>query len=133
MSMFGEKEKLISRLLKLRAEVQAGLIGHTPVWNDADVCICQKRPLEADPFGFRPTNRYVVTRFPWALSWLFARLTDTFGPRVGLRTRYVFYGRLADAANRYLGETKPDDECSKELLLAVLEEADAIAQELPEE
>lgn len=139
--MPGETIKLVAGLRTLRAEVLAGMIKHAPAWNDADVCICRARPPAADPFGFRPTNRYVVTEFQWELSWLFGRIGEAFGPLMQFRTKYVFYGRLADAANRYLRTIEPKkpaartasgDSSPGPLLLSVLNEADLMAEEVRE-
>lgn len=128
--MYGERELVTAGLKTLRAEVLAGMIKVLPVWVEHDVVITSKRPLVADPFGFRPTNRYVITEYPWELSWLFTRIAEAFGPAVGIRSQYVFFGRLADAANRYLhANPGPQSDC-KELLLKVLDEADGLASEI---
>jgi hypothetical protein len=131
-SMFGEQQKILARLKNLRAEVAAGSIMHSPLWNDADVWIGQHRPRQTDPYGFAPTNRWVVTEFPWELSWLFERAGDAFGPAVTLRTRYVFYGKLADAANQYLDSHPKKEQTARDLLLSVIDEALAMAEELGE-
>jgi hypothetical protein len=128
--MSGQRELITARLKKLRAEVMAGMIKHAPAWDSDDVIIGRTRPLEADPFGFRPTNRFVITEHRWELSWLFARIAEDFGPVVDIRSKYVFFGSLADAANRHLrADAKPEPDC-KGLLLAVLNEADGLATEI---
>jgi hypothetical protein len=88
--------------------------------------------LAADPFGFRPTNRFVITEHPWELSWLFGRIAEAYGPALGFRSRYVFFGSLADSANRYLHNNPGYQEDARGLLLAVLDEADGLASETRE-
>lgn len=118
------------RLKTLSAEVAAGGVGHMPAWDEDDVVISPNHPLPSDDHGHYPTNRWVITSFTWELSWLFHRLRDAFGPAVQIRSSYVFFGRLADSANRYLAATDPKKQTARDLLLAVLDEARAMSEEM---
>jgi hypothetical protein len=85
-----------------------------------------------DSRGFYSEPRYVVTPFALELSWLFERLRDAFyaEKRLDSCSKYEFFGRLANSANRFLqASTSP----TPRLLCGyVLDEAFAIYNEMEE-
>jgi hypothetical protein len=90
-------------------------------WDGADVGIVSKPPDPDDLSRFYPEPRYVVTEYSHELSWLFSELWKPdvraiFGP-----VKEEFFGRLANAANRYLRRT--DNPILRDLLGAVVHEA----------
>lgn len=99
-------------------------------WGGADVAIIPAVP-ERRPGGFYPEPRYVVTPFALELSWLFEKLRDAFGNALDGMNKIEFYGRLANAANRYLKHA-PAQNDPKGLLDAVLREAAAMHDEMEE-
>jgi hypothetical protein len=96
--------------------------GRARLWGGADVGIVSRKPREThDGPGFYPDPRYVVTEYSHELSWLFKELwkpdiRKIFGP-----VKEEFFGRLANAANRYLNRT--DNPTPRDLLGAVVHEA----------
>ena len=125
-----DAQTITSRLDRLLDEVSAGIIGQTPPWDSDDVIITPMHPRPSDDCDFYPTTRWVVTQHAWELNWLLHRLKDAFGQAIEIRSRYVFFGRLADAANWYLAATPPRDQTAKTLLQAVMTEARKMADEL---
>lgn len=125
-----DTQSVTSCLDRLVKEVSAGGIGHMPAWDSDDVVITPIHPMPSDDHGFYPTNRWVVTQHTWELSWLLHRLENAFGQSIQVRSRYVFFGRLADRANAYLGYTPAKQQTAKALLLTVLTEARLMADEL---
>ncbi|GAB4975244.1 hypothetical protein MAHJHV61_37070 [Mycobacterium avium subsp. hominissuis] len=95
--------------------------GRAREWGGADVGIVSRKPPEPQGPGFYPPPRYVVTEHSHELSWLFEELWKPevrviFGP-----VKEEFFGRLANAANRYLNRT--DNPTPRDLLGAVIHEA----------
>jgi hypothetical protein len=70
-----------------------------------------------------------VTPFAGELSWLFESLRDAFGSSIDFQSKYEFYGRLADAADRYSASTPEISQSAEGLLLTVLSEAKKMATE----
>jgi len=89
-------------------------------------------PKESGP-GFYPEPRYVLTPYSLELSWFFQKLRDAFyaEDRIDGASKIEFFGRLANAANRYrqyaTGPTSAHHLCA-----AVLHEAFAIYREMEE-
>lgn len=104
----------------------------TQAWGGADVVIALQETKKTDSDGFYPAPRYVVTEFTFELSWLFESLRDIFYDANLLDNcaKIEFFGRLANAANRYLFREKLIT--AKGLLVAVLHEGYAILDEINE-
>jgi len=100
-------------------------------WGGADVVISGTPPEPTGKPGFYPDPRYVVTQYDRELSWLFESLRDAFSEVIDYQSKFEFYGRLADAADRYLIAESTEPQIAKGLLLAVLDEARALAKEWP--
>jgi hypothetical protein len=100
-------------------------------WGGADVIITVHRPEPSDG-GFYPEPRAVVTRYALELSWLFEALRDIFSPVLDGCSKIEFYGRLANAANRYLAKVADESQSARDLLFAVTHEAFAILDEMEE-
>ena len=99
------------------------------LWGGADVVIANHAPRKTGG-GFYPEPRYVVTKFAFELSWLFARLRDIFydADLIDGCSKIEFFGRLANAANRFLHREK--NPSAGDLLVAVLHEAYSILDEM---
>lgn len=100
-------------------------------WGGADVVITRK-PSQKTEGGFYPEPRYVVTNYSFELSWLFEALRDAFyaEARLDSCSKIEFFGRLANAANRFLHRsTHPT---AHHVCAAVLHEAFAIHEETEE-
>jgi hypothetical protein len=104
--------------------------GTAPAWHDADVLITGETPSPRQPDTFDAPPGTVVTRFAAELSWLFERLHDAFAPGLDDGSKIEFFGRLADAANRYLTSTEWQKLSARDLLLAVLAETHAVIDEM---
>lgn len=127
----GENVKAIQTPLKaLSGAILAGRWGRASVpWSGADVVIAETPPSPSKD-SFYPPPRVVVTSHAFELSWLFERLRDAFGSILDGTSKVEFYGRLANAANRYLQRGTPGDRSIQDLLMAVTHEAHAIRDEM---
>ena len=98
-------------------------------WGGADVVITRKHPHKTEG-GFYPEPRYVVTDYSFELSWLFEALRDAFyaEARLDSCSKIEFFGRLANAANRFLRRSSLPT--AHQLCAAVLHEAYAIYEEM---
>jgi len=112
----------------LAAAVAEGQIGKAKAWGGAGVGIT-RRPQKSNPDDFYPEPRWVVTPFVNELSWLFEQLWEGFRPLLDHVTKFEFFGRLGNAANRY-HETAGPDASVRGLLNAVLAKAWSIAAEI---
>jgi hypothetical protein len=114
-------------LEKLADLVLTGKSGVSRNWGGAGVLIGPPpRPVPTAD-GFYPDPDYVATNHHRELSWLFEQLRDLFSPYIDFINKYEFYGRLADSANRFI--TKFGDETQRDVLQAVLHEADSMLVE----
>jgi hypothetical protein len=111
-------------------------IASTPIprasqsWGGADVVVSMQSPPQHRDASFHPPARYVVTPLALELSWLFESVRDVFYQKRMLDScsKIEFFGRLANAANRYLSSRKMVS--APFLLAAVLREAYRIAVEI---
>ncbi len=94
----------------------------TELFGGADVCIVNKKTNENDSITF------VVTIHAKELSWLFYQLRDLFKSELDHITKYEFYGKLAEQANKTI-ENEASCPVNK-LLLNVLDEAEKIKGDL---
>lgn len=116
----------------LSSEILAGRCARARQdWGGADVVITPEPPKPSGG-GFYPDPRYVVTRYALELSWLFESLRDIFSPILDGASKIEFYGRLANAANRYLSKVADDSQSTQDLLFAVAHEAFAVLDETEE-
>ncbi len=130
--MLENKESItVKETLNLLAETIAS--GNIPKakqeWGSPDVCIVRKSPQKTED-GFYPDPRYVETKYPLELSWMFFKLKDAFYAEDLLDgcSKIEFFGRLANAAIRAAG-ANPEISCS-DLCLAVAREAETIYNEM---
>jgi hypothetical protein len=93
-------------------------------WNAAETVICEVLP--ADP---HPGKTYVASPYAVELSWLLDNLKIICSEFVFYGNKIAFYGRLADAANRYLGQRSPVQQNAKDLCFAVVREAMRMVEE----
>ena len=115
----------IQRLLK---KVEAGNVGSAKPWQGADVVILKKAPAPSQG-NFYPDPRFVETMYVEELSWLFEQLRDIFRKNEGYGAwKEEFFGRLGNVATKFQSVCP---ECSlKSLLIAVIEEASTMADEI---
>ena len=101
------------------------------LWGGADVVIADHEPKKTEG-GFYPEPRYVVTDSAFELSWLFESLRDIFydASLIDSCSKIEFFGRLANAANRYL--LREANKTADGLVSAVLHEGYAILDEIDE-
>lgn len=124
--------KTIDELHRLEQELSTK---HLPrarrEWGGADVVITRKLPKKTEG-DFYPEPRYVITNYSFELSWLFEALKDAFyaEARLDSCSKIEFFGRLANAANRFLHRSKHPT--AHHLCAAVLHEAFAIYEETEE-
>ncbi|SRR6266545_3676654 len=116
-----------SKLDELAAEILAGRAGRAEPWGGADVCIRTKPARSSGGSSFYPDKRFVVTRFTPELSWLFESLRNAFGATIDFSNKIEFYGRLSDAADRYLAREPANVQTLNGLLSEVVSEARLMA------
>jgi len=93
-------------------------------WDGAETVICEVLPAEP-----HPGKTYVVSPYVVELSWLLDNLKIICSDFVFFGNKIAFYGRLADAANRYLGQRSPAQRNARDLGFAVVREALRMAEE----
>ena len=123
-------QDVFRKLDELRSEISQDRFGKSDPWQGADVVITEA-PVSPSVGHFYPDPRLVVTAYVGELSWLFEKLVPIFSAvdEYGLWKEELF-GRLGNMANRAKALDKANS--AKELLLAVLHEAYACAEELEE-
>ena len=87
-------------------------------WAGAGTIVCERLPPDASP-----SKTYVASPYVVELSWLIESLKIACQGFVNYRNKDAFYGRLADAANRYLTQRAPSHLNAKDLCFAVTREA----------
>lgn len=116
------------RLLSLVALVAGEGPGAGEYERFADVSIVREAPRTAAG-GFYPEDRYLVTRFPREVGWLFKELVTAFAVWDGYGAwKEELFGRLGNAANWYAARVP--DASAVDTCLAVLVEALDIDSEL---
>jgi hypothetical protein len=93
-------------------------------WAGAGTVVCEQLPTQV-----RSAETYVVSPYVVELSWLIDSLQIACRDFVDFRNKDAFYGRLADAANRYLTQRPVCHINAKDLCFAVLREAMRIVDE----
>ena len=93
-------------------------------WAGAGTVICDKPPKTPNP-----DHTYVVSPYVVELSWLFDYLKILCSEFVDFTNKDAFYGRLGDAANRYLSARSSRFHNPQDLCFAVLREAERIVEE----
>ena len=121
--MAGSTGDVTSKLDAIAADIAAGRIGQSEPWGGADVVISAHPAPAKSGEGFYPAPRFVVTPHVAELSWLFESLRDAFTSVIDYQSKYEFYGRLADAADRHAAGSVGD------MLAGVLGEARVMAGE----
>lgn len=117
-----------TNLVQLSTKILNGQLERSSMWQGADVVITNKSPIVKED-GFYPAPRYVETLHASELSWLFEQVRNVFMEMddYGFLKEEIF-GRLGNTANRFL--YKNSNANAPELLLAVMHEAFAIAEEI---
>ena len=110
----------------------------TKEWRGADVIISkgldnnyrkwiESQPLVISSQNTGPRRRAVITEYSKELSWLFYQLKRIFSGRIDYRSKYDFYGSLAQSAVDYLEKNK-DSKDVRTLLLTVLSTSNAFIE-----
>ena len=102
-------------------------------WGGAGVIFSRERLAASAGAGkgSYPETKYVTTAYAGEAGWLLNRLRDIFSDAglINSCSKIVFFGRLADAALRYLAQAKRK-ETDTMLLAAILAEAKAMLSEM---
>ena len=93
-------------------------------WAGADIAICNEQQAD-NPRG----DTFVVTPYAGELSWLVDEIKQICCDFLDFRNKYAFYGRLADAANRYHASRERAVWNAKDLCFSVIREASRIVDE----
>ena len=93
-------------------------------WAGAGLILCEALPPDPDP-----DDTYVVSPYVVELSWLVDTLKKVCADFITYRNKEAFYGRLGDAANRYLGQRPPAEVNPKDLCFAVVREAMRVVED----
>lgn len=93
-------------------------------WAGAGTVICEQLPTQV-----RESYTYVVSPYVVELSWLLESLKIVCRDFVDFQNKDAFYGRLADAANRYLTQRLLNQINAKDLCFAVVREAMRLVDE----
>ena len=105
--------------------------GNKKLWGGADVII-GRFPVKKSTGWFSNNDKCIVTPFCRELSWLFFELRDIFY-KYGLidySSKYMFFGRLADSAEKYINSKEGEIGNKKDLLMSVRNEAENILKEI---
>ncbi len=87
-------------------------------WAGAGLVICEALPKDPSL-----QDTYVVSPYVVELSWLVDYLKNVCSAFVNYQNKNAFYGRLGDAANRYLSQRSIAHRNPKDLCFAVVREA----------
>lgn len=122
-----KKTKTIDELHRLAKKLAKSTVPRERTWGGAGVVIADSIQKN-DSY-----RRVVVTKFAHELSWLFVVLMNAFyaEERLDHCSKIEFFGRLANAANRYLSHSR--NPTAHYLCAAVLYEAFAIYDEMENE
>ena len=93
-------------------------------WAGANVVVCNSLPHEP-----HPEHTYVVSPYVVELSWLIATLQTVCSDFIVYSNKEAFYGRLADAANRYLSQRLQTHHNPKDMCFAVVREAMRVVED----
>ena len=126
--MGGFAESPEERVEAISTRLARGLMGRARAWGGADIVICATPPAVATAQSFYPDPRYVVTPYVQELSWLFGALRDAFTGSMNHLSKYEFYGRLADAAEKFARDNA-SPHTAAELIAGVLGEVRVLAAE----
>ena len=120
------------KLKDLLGQIQKGEIGKENAWKVADVIITDAIPSDDGANPGRSSPLYIVTPFVAELSWLFVRLWDMFNIFYDYESKSEFFGRLTDAANRFMTASGINTTACG-LLIGTAAEAIFIAEEIQRE
>jgi hypothetical protein len=93
-------------------------------WAGAGTVICESLPPKP-----KASHTYVVSTYVVELSWLIDTLQKLCSDLICYVNKEAFYGRLADAANRYLSQRLLIYQNPKDLCFAVVREAMRMVEE----
>ena len=128
-----ENRDVIDMILEdIRGRIKRGEfkgVSKNNLWGGADVGVllktktAQKQGTSKTAFYGR-SDVFVISDYAQEISALFYELGDTFFGKIDYYSKYEFYGRLAEAANRQI---EVSDDLS--VLLAMLDEIDKMRKE----
>ena len=119
-------------LMKFRFEINnQSYNGHEKLFRGADITVVDENsPLINQRTDWLDNDERIITPFSLELSWAIFKLRDIFYSKslVNYVSKYEFFGRLGDAANRYHQKYGPGN--VDDLLAAVSKEAHAMLKEM---
>ena len=119
-------------LMKFRFEVNnQSYNGHEKLFRGADITVVDENsPMKDEKIHWLDNDERIITPFSLELSWAIFKLRDIFYSKslVNYVSKYEFFGRLGDAANRYHQKYGPGN--VDDLLAAVSKEAHAMLKEM---
>ena len=119
-------------LMKFRFEINnQSYNGHEKLFRGADITVVDENsPLINQRTDWLDNDERIITPFSLELSWAIFKLRDIFYSKslVNYVSKYEFFGRLGDAANRYHQKYGPGN--VDDLLAAVSKEAHEMLKEM---
>jgi hypothetical protein len=99
-------------------------------WGGADVILTTSTHRENSISKYFYAPRVVETPFAKEATWLFLQLKEIFNALIDSCSKIEFYGRLANAVDRYHKRTKENNQSAKGTLTVILNEAQKILDEI---
>ena len=119
-------------LMKFRFEINnQPYNGHEKLFRGADITVVDENsPMKDEKIHWLDNDERIITPFSLELSWAIFKLRDIFYSKslVNYVSKYEFFGRLGNAANRYHQKYGPGN--VDDLLAAVSKEAHAMLKEM---
>ena len=119
-------------LMKFRFEINnQSYNGHEKLFRGADITVVDENsPMKDEKIHWLDNDERIITPFSLELSWAIFKLRDIFYSKslVNYVSKYEFFGRLGDAANRYHQKYGPGN--VDDLLSEVSKEAHAMLKEM---
>ena len=119
-------------LMKFRFEINnQSYNGHEKLFRGADITVVDENsPMKDERIHWLDNDERIITPFSLELSWAIFKLREIFYSKslVNYVSKYEFFGRLGDAANRYHQKYGPGN--VDDLLAAVSKEAHAMLKEM---
>lgn len=99
-------------------------------WSGAGVVLTVSSPKATVHSSFYGSRRTVITPFAMEATWLLLQLKEVFNGLIDHCSKYEFYGRIANVAERYHRHLDREPETAKDLLIVMLNEAKHILDEM---
>ena len=124
--------KVEDDLMHFENEIKSQLyVANEKLFRGADISVIfPNSPMKDEKIHWLDNDERIITPFSLELSWAIFKLRDIFYSKslVNYVSKYEFFGRLGDAANRYHQKYGPGNVV--DLLAAVSKEAHAMLKEM---